>query len=242
MALRSPTSWTPISMRPRIFWATIFTNCGIRLGRKSSLLPQKRVCQGPKSNGRSGAGWRGLRACAVRAPWLASWEMTSFAVLEREVRWGASEEWEAAGLDFEADLPQEWAKSGAVGFRISQQPAPQGWIFGVRRFRVFRLGRSGEAVGRYPAASGQSACGAATSAFSSRGLPTFRRRIPPLRNGSTPICHCFRTTLGAYPSQRVHPRTLAAARARRRERKLGGREDRRSSRLRPTFSPLCRVK
>ncbi len=37
-----------------------------------------------------------------------------------------------------------WIDGVPVGLWISQQPSLQGWVFGISRFRVLRLGRSGE--------------------------------------------------------------------------------------------------
>src|SRR5580704_13999628 len=111
------------------------------------------------------------------------------------------------------------AQLGAVGFRVPQQHAAKRWLAGVRRFRVFWLGRSGEARRRYAAASRQNVARRPARALSSVGGASLRGRHV-LRTTAARLSAAFRLALGANPTQRVHTGALAGTCACRWRRKL----------------------
>ena len=213
---------TPISMRRRIFWRR-FTSCGIRLGRKSSLLPQKPVCQGPKSNGRSGAGWRGFEDMRGEGALAGFLEHDLVPVLEREIV-GAKAKIQAAGLDFAADLPQEWRSLVPSDFGFHNSLRRKDGSLAFVDFEYFGWDDPVKLSADILLHPGRTLAAPQRLRFR-RAACELYGDDPSLCGAARRLSATVRTTLGAHPSQRVHSRTLAAARARRRERKLGGRED-----------------
>ena len=154
---------------------------------------------------------------------LASFLQNDFVpVLERESV-NAKATIQAAGLDFAADLPQEWRSLVPSDFGFHNSLRRKDGSLAFVDFEYFGWDDPVKLSADILLHPGRTLAAPQRRRFRRAACrPLWRRSL--LCGAARRLSAAVRVALGAHPSQRVHPRTLAAARARRRERKLGGRQ------------------
>ena len=135
-------------------------------------------------------------------------------VLEREFV-GARAKIQAAGLDFAADLPQEWRSLVPSDFGFHNSLRRKDGSLAFVDFEYFGWDDPVKLSADILLHPGRTLAAPQRLRFRRAACQALWRRSL-LCGTARRLSATVRTTLGAHPSQRVHSRTLAAARARRR--------------------------
>ena len=117
---------------------------------------------------------------------------------------------QAAGLDFAADLPQEWRSLVPSDFGFHNSLRRKDGSLAFVDFEYFGWDDPVKLSADILLHPGRTLAGAAAPAFPAIGCRALWRRIR-VRTAARRLYAVVRLALGANPSQRVHPRTLATA-------------------------------